>query len=83
MSAVFIGACAIFLPGIPFAAMIAILLVGGFFRSLQFTSINTIAYAEVEQRLMSRATSMVAAASNCRCRPASRSARWWSNRPCG
>jgi hypothetical protein len=37
-------------------------LVGGFFRSLQFTSINTLAYAEVEPPLMSRATSMVAAA---------------------
>ena len=38
------------------------LLVGGFFRSLQFTSINTLAYAEIEPPLMSRATSMVAAA---------------------
>jgi EmrB/QacA subfamily drug resistance transporter len=61
VSAVFIGACAIFSSGIPFAAMIAILLVGGFFRSLQFTSVNTIAYAEIEPPVMSRATSMVAA----------------------
>jgi hypothetical protein len=45
----------------PYAAMVAILLTGGFFRSLQFTSINTIAYAEVEPPQMSRATSMVAA----------------------
>jgi hypothetical protein len=29
--------------GMPFAAMVAILLSGGFFRSLQFTSISTIA----------------------------------------
>ena len=42
--------------------MIAILLSGGFFRSLQFTSINTIAYAEIEPPKMSRATAMVAAA---------------------
>jgi EmrB/QacA subfamily drug resistance transporter len=62
ISAVFLAACATFTPGIPFAVMIAILLIGGFFRSLQFTSINTIAYAEVEPPLMSRATSMVAAA---------------------
>jgi hypothetical protein len=62
ISAVFLAACAIFKPGIPFALMITILLIGGFFRSLQFTSINTIAYAEVEPPLMSRATSMVAAA---------------------
>jgi len=42
--------------------MIAILLSGGFFRSLQFTSINTIAYAEIEPAKMSRATALVAAA---------------------
>jgi EmrB/QacA subfamily drug resistance transporter len=61
ISAVFIAACATFIQGMPFAAMIAILLVGGFFRSLQFTSVNTIAYAEIEAPVMSRATSMVAA----------------------
>jgi hypothetical protein len=61
VSAVFIGACATFVNGMPFAAMIAILLVGGFFRSLQFTSVNTIAYAEIDAPVMSRATSMVAA----------------------
>jgi EmrB/QacA subfamily drug resistance transporter len=61
VSAVFIAACASFIQGMPFAAMIVILLIGGFFRSLQFTSVNTIAYAEVEPPVMSRATSMVAA----------------------
>jgi EmrB/QacA subfamily drug resistance transporter len=61
VSAVFIGACASFINGMPFAAMIAILLVGGFFRSLEFTSVNTIAYAEITPPVMSRATSMVAA----------------------
>ena len=39
--------------------MFALLLVGGFFRSLQFTCINTIAYAEVEQSRVSRATALV------------------------
>ena len=38
--------------------MIAVLLVGGLFRSLQFTSVNTIAFADVEPRRMSRATSL-------------------------
>ncbi|HEY2527511.1 MAG TPA: DHA2 family efflux MFS transporter permease subunit [Xanthobacteraceae bacterium] len=61
ISAGFLAICASFVPGMPFAAIIAILLIGGFFRSLQFTSINTIAYAEIEPPLMSRATSMVAA----------------------
>ena len=62
ISSVFLMACASFVQGMPFAAMIAILLSGGFFRSLQFTSINTIAYAEIEPAKMSRATAMVAAA---------------------
>ncbi len=61
VSAVFVGACASFVHGMPFPAMIAILLVGGFFRSLEFTSVNTIAYAEISPPMMSRATSMVAA----------------------
>jgi EmrB/QacA subfamily drug resistance transporter len=62
VSSAFLAACATFVPGMPFAVMIAILLSGGFFRSLQFTSINTIAYAEIEPAKMSRATAMVAAA---------------------
>ena len=62
VSAAFLAACATFVPGMPFWAMIAVLLSGGFFRSLQFTSINTIAYAELSPPLMSRATALVAAA---------------------
>jgi EmrB/QacA subfamily drug resistance transporter len=62
ISSAFLAACATFVPGMPYAVMIAILLSGGFFRSLQFTSINTIAYAEIEPPKMSRATAMVAAA---------------------
>jgi EmrB/QacA subfamily drug resistance transporter len=62
ISSVFLAACATFTPGIPFAVMIAILLAGGFFRSLLFTSVNTIAYAEIEPPLMSRATTLVAVA---------------------
>jgi len=42
--------------------MIAILLSGGFFRSLQFTSVNTIAYAEIEPRMVSKATTLTAVA---------------------
>ncbi len=62
LSSAFLAACATFVPGMPFAVMIAILLSGGFFRSLQFTSINTIAYAEIEPAKMSRATALTAAA---------------------
>jgi predicted MFS family arabinose efflux permease len=42
--------------------MVVLLLVGGFFRSLQFTSINTIAYADVEPARVSRATALVSVA---------------------
>jgi MFS family permease len=62
VSSVFVLACATFVPGMPIWAMVVILLSGGFFRSLQFTSINTIAYAEIEPAKMSRATALVAAA---------------------
>jgi EmrB/QacA subfamily drug resistance transporter len=46
----------------PFFVMIVVLLIGGFFRSLQFTATNTIAYADIEARRMSRATSLVSVA---------------------
>jgi EmrB/QacA subfamily drug resistance transporter len=59
ISAGFLAACAAFTQATPAAAMFALLLVGGFFRSLQFTSINTIAYAEVEQSRVGRATALV------------------------
>jgi EmrB/QacA subfamily drug resistance transporter len=59
VSAAFIAAIAIFRPGMPVQVLIAILLVGGFFRALEFTAVNTIAYAEVDQRRMSRATALV------------------------
>ena len=40
--------------------LIAILMLGGFFRSLQFTSVNALAYAEVPAARMSRATALAA-----------------------
>jgi EmrB/QacA subfamily drug resistance transporter len=62
LSSIFLAACAFFTPSTPVALMIAVLLIGGFFRSLQFTATNTIAYADVEARRMSRATSLVSVA---------------------
>jgi EmrB/QacA subfamily drug resistance transporter len=62
VSSLFLAACAAFTPGTPVAVMVAVLLVGGFFRSLEFTSINTIAYAEIEPRLMGRATALASVA---------------------
>ena len=62
VSATLVALCATFQPGVPFAWIVGALIVGGFFRSLQFTSLNTIAYADVDHRRMSRATSLVAVA---------------------
>jgi EmrB/QacA subfamily drug resistance transporter len=59
ISAAFLAACAAFTAFTPALVMVVVLLVGGFFRSLQFTSINTIAYADVEPRRVSKATALV------------------------
>ncbi len=50
----------LFRPGAPYLLMVAILLVGGCFRSLQFTSLNAIIYSEVDQARMGQATSLAA-----------------------
>jgi EmrB/QacA subfamily drug resistance transporter len=59
VNAVIVGASfmayALFRPSWPHWAMMLVLGVGGFFRSLQFTSLNGMAYAEIEQDQMSRA----------------------------
>jgi EmrB/QacA subfamily drug resistance transporter len=57
-----IGACflamnGLFEPSTPHLVILCILLAGGFFRSLQFTSVNTLAYADIERERLSRATS--------------------------
>ena len=62
VSAAMVATCATFTPGVSFAWIVAVLIIGGFFRSLEFTSLNTIAYADVDNRRMSRATSLVAVA---------------------
>ena len=62
ISAALVAGCATFTPGVSFAWIVGLLIVGGFFRSLQFTSLNIIAYADVDNRRMSRATSLVAVA---------------------
>jgi predicted MFS family arabinose efflux permease len=46
----------------PVAVIFALLLVGGFFRSLEFTGINAIAYADIDNKVMSRATSFASVA---------------------
>ncbi len=55
-----LGAIGAFAADTPVLLMVAVLLAGGFFRSLQFTSINAVGYADIEQEGMSRATSFAA-----------------------
>jgi EmrB/QacA subfamily drug resistance transporter len=62
ISASFLAVCATFTPATSALWMFGLLLIGGFFRSLQFTSINTLAYADVEPERVSRATSLVSVA---------------------
>ncbi|SEP69806.1 drug resistance transporter, EmrB/QacA subfamily [Faunimonas pinastri] len=62
LAAFFIALCATFSPATSVPVMFAILLVGGFFRSLEFTAINSITYADVDNRRMSAATSFASMA---------------------
>ncbi len=57
VGAAFVAAIGLFTPATPHLLILAVLLAGGFFRSLQFTSINTLGYADIERAQMSRATS--------------------------
>ena len=58
VSSVFLAVCALFTISTPLTLILTILVVGGFFRSLEFTAINTVAFAEVETPQMSRATTL-------------------------
>ncbi len=58
LGAAFVAAPALFTPTTPVAVMFALILAAGFFRSLQFTSVSALSFADVPQEKMSRATTM-------------------------
>ncbi len=58
ISALLLMLCAAFRPAWPAFAIYLSLLLGGFFRSLQFTAYNSVAYADVPRERMSAATSL-------------------------
>jgi hypothetical protein len=62
ISAGFVSLPALFTPATPVALMTGLLLIGGFFRSLQFSSINALAYADITSLRMSRATTLTSVA---------------------
>src|SRR5271166_6405883 len=57
ISGVFLAACSLFTPSTPHWMIFLVLLIGGFFRSLQFTALNAVGYADIDPPHMSRATS--------------------------
>ncbi|HKD67660.1 MAG TPA: DHA2 family efflux MFS transporter permease subunit [Candidatus Binataceae bacterium] len=58
ISAFFMLCCALFRPTTPHLLIALVLFSGGFFRSLQFTCINALGYADVPSPLMSNASSL-------------------------
>lgn len=57
-----LAANAIWRPDTPLLLIFSVLLFGGFFRSLQFSAVNTLGYSDVPPALMSRATSFASMA---------------------
>jgi EmrB/QacA subfamily drug resistance transporter len=62
ISAFFLFGYSFFRPDTPHLVIFLALLAGGFFRSLQMTSINTLSYADVPPAMLSRATSLTSMA---------------------
>jgi EmrB/QacA subfamily drug resistance transporter len=59
---VFFLSYGLFTPATPYVVMFTLLLVGGFFRSLQLTAMNTMGYSDIPQTRMSRASSFASMA---------------------
>jgi EmrB/QacA subfamily drug resistance transporter len=62
VSAAFLASYGLIGSGTPHALIFAGLLAGGFFRSLEFTALNALGYADIDQARMSRATSFASVA---------------------
>ena len=58
LGSVSVAALGLFNISTPLIVMAAVVLIGGCFRSLQFTSLNAIAYADIEKQSLSQATSI-------------------------
>jgi EmrB/QacA subfamily drug resistance transporter len=62
VSAATLAVQGLFTPQTPHLLILAILLAGGFFRSLQFTSLNALSYSDIPAREMGSATSLYSVA---------------------
>ncbi|NGM86715.1 DHA2 family efflux MFS transporter permease subunit [Parapusillimonas sp. SGNA-6] len=62
LAGAFVALCGLFRADTPIWVMAVVLVAGGFFRSLQFTAVNTLTYADLGSEAMSRASSFAATA---------------------
>lgn len=62
LNAVTLGACALLTPATPIAATAALLFVGGMSRSMQFTALNTIAFADISADRLAGANALFSTA---------------------
>src|SRR5690606_4113805 len=60
IASLFLVPIGLFRPETPYLLMVGVLLAGGCFRSLQFTSLNAIVYSDIEPARMSQASSLAA-----------------------
>jgi len=58
LAALAFAAASLFRPGTETGVIIAVLLAGGLFRSLQFTAVNGLAYADIEPAALGRASTL-------------------------
>lgn len=58
LSAVSIGACGLFWPGAPLAAMLAMLVITGASRSMQFTALNSLTFVDISAAQRTGATTL-------------------------
>ncbi len=58
VSALFLALNGVFTATTPWIVIASVLLIGGYFRSLQFTAINALAYSDIPAHRMSHATSL-------------------------
>jgi nitrate/nitrite transporter NarK len=59
VTTIFLASYALFLPSTPHAVIIAVLVTGGFFRSVHFSSLGSLSFADMPKPAMSRANSFV------------------------
>ncbi len=62
LNAALIGACALFTAGMPLWLIGLILFLGGMARSMQFTALNSIAFADIPERGMTSANTLFSTA---------------------